>query len=46
MQKILIVEDEVKIREELANFLKNNGYEVTILNNFENTLNDILSKYL
>lgn len=44
MQKILIVEDEVKIREELASFLKNNGYEVIILNNFENTLNDILSK--
>ncbi len=44
MQKILIVEDEVKIREELANFLKNNGYEVLVIDNFENTLNDILSK--
>ena len=28
MHKILIIEDEVKIREELSNFLKNNGYEV------------------
>ena len=44
MQKILIVEDEVKIREELANFLKNNGYEILVIDNFENTLNDILSK--
>ena len=42
MHKILIIEDEVKIRDELANFLKNNGYEVLIIDNFENTLNDIL----
>lgn len=42
MQKILIVEDEVKIREELSYFLKNNGYEVLVINNFENTLDDIL----
>lgn len=44
MQKILIVEDEVKIREELANFLKNNVYEVLIIDNFENTLDNILNK--
>ena len=42
MQKILIIEDEVKIREELASFLKNNGYEVLIIDKFENTLDDIL----
>ena len=42
MQKILIVEDEVKIREELSYFLKNNGYEVLVIDNFENTLDDIL----
>lgn len=42
MYKILIIEDEVKIRDELANFLKNNGYEVLTIDNFENTLNDIL----
>ena len=42
MHKILIIEDEVKIREELSNFLKNNGYEVLIIDKFENTLDDIL----
>ena len=36
MQKILIIEDEVKIRDELSSFLKNNGYEVLIIDNFEN----------
>ena len=44
MQKILIIEDEVKIREELSSFLKNNGFEVLSINNFENTLDDILDK--
>ena len=44
MQKILIIEDEVKIREELGNFLKNNGYDVFTIDNFDNTLKDILSK--
>ena len=44
MQKILIVEDEVKIREELATFLKNNGYDILTVNDFNNTLEDILSK--
>ena len=42
MQKILIIEDEVKIKEELSNFLKNNGFEVLNIDNFENTLDDIL----
>lgn len=42
VQKILIVEDEVKIRDELASFLKNNGYEALFISNFENTLEDIL----
>lgn len=44
MQKILIIEDEIKIREELGNFLKNNGYDVFTIDNFDNTLKDILSK--
>jgi DNA-binding response OmpR family regulator len=44
MQKILIVEDEIKIREELKNFLENNGYDVITINNFENTLKDILKE--
>lgn len=42
MKKILIIEDEVKIREELISFLKNNGYEAFGLDNFENTLEDVL----
>ena len=44
MQKILIIEDEIKIRDELSSFLKNNGYEVLIIDSFENTLDDILNK--
>ena len=44
MEKILIVEDEVKIRKELKTFLQNNGYEVYLIKNFENTLNDILKQ--
>ncbi len=42
MEKILIVEDDEKLREELKIFLINNGYEVNALNNFENTLESIL----
>ncbi len=41
MDKILIVEDEIKIREELKYFLENNGYQVNFVENFENTLNEI-----
>lgn len=41
MDKILIVEDEIKIREELKTFLENNGYEILTINNFENTLDQI-----
>ena len=42
MQKILIVEDDEKLRNELEIFLNNNGYESISLKTFENTLNDIL----
>ncbi len=42
MQKILIVEDDEKLRHELEIFLINNGYIVEILKTFENTVNDIL----
>lgn len=42
MQKILIVEDDEKLRNELVIFLNNNGYESISLNTFDNTLNDIL----
>lgn len=42
MSKILIVEDDEKLRDELQIFLNNNGYNAEILNFFENTINDIL----
>lgn len=43
MQKILIVEDDEKLRNELKIFLEKNGYEVEILENFKNTIGDILN---
>lgn len=42
MQKILIVEDDEKLRNELEIFLKNNGYQAQALKTFNNTINDIL----
>ena len=44
MQKILIVEDEKKIREELKIFLSKNGFEVIALEKFDNTIQDILNE--
>lgn len=41
MDKILIVEDDVKLRQELKIFLEKNGYEVLILEEFENAVQDI-----
>ena len=42
MSKILIVEDDEKLRKELKIFLEKNGYEVKILEEFENAIQDIL----
>lgn len=42
MQRILIVEDDEKLRDELQIFLNNNGYKTESLKKFENTINDIL----
>ena len=42
MKKILIVEDDEKLRSELEIFLNNNGYESVSIKTFENTINDIL----
>lgn len=42
MYKILIVEDDEKLREELEIFLGNNGYFVFSLNKFDNCIEDIL----
>lgn len=38
MDKILIIEDEVKLRDELKLFLNNNGYDVDVLSSFDNSL--------
>ena len=42
MKKILIVEDDEKLRNELEIFLNNNGYEAESLKQFDNTIEDIL----
>ena len=42
MQKILIVEDDEKLRNELEIFLSKNGYEAQSLKVFDNTIKDIL----
>ena len=43
MPRILLVEDDEKLRNELKIFLTNNGYQVSILNDFENTISTILN---
>ncbi len=43
-KKILIVEDENVIRNELKTLLKNSGYEVLALENFHNAKEDILNE--
>lgn len=43
MQKIVIAEDDEKLRQELEIFLNRNGYEATGLAQYDNTLNDILA---
>lgn len=42
MQKILIVEDDEKLRNELETFLNNNGYQAEALKKFDNTIQDIV----
>ena len=42
MPRILIIEDDEKLREELKIFLNKNGYEATTLTTFDNTIQDIL----
>ena len=42
MKKILIVEDEKIIRYELKTLLENSGYEVSAIENFNNTKEDII----
>lgn len=38
MAKILIIEDEVKLRQELELYLNNNGYQTEVIDSFEDTL--------
>lgn len=42
MQKILIVEDDEKLGEELEIFLNKNGYQAETLKKFNNTIEDVL----
>lgn len=42
MQKILIIEDDEKLRNELESFLNKNGYVATSLKKFDNAVEDIL----
>lgn len=42
MNKILIVEDDEKLRNELEIFLNKNGYKAEALRKFDNTIEDIL----
>lgn len=44
MNKILIVEDDEKIRDELENFLNKHGYEANSLKKFDNAVEDILNE--
>lgn len=42
MQKILIIEDDEKLRNEISIFLTNNGYETSSLSKFDDVIEDIL----
>lgn len=44
MKKIMIVEDDEIIRNELRLLLENNGYKVMIITNFNNSLKEILDE--
>ncbi len=43
MAKILIIEDEIKLRQELEVYLNNNGYQTEVIEFFENTLEQMNS---
>ena len=42
MKKILIIEDDIEVREELKILLDKNGYESVVLGRFDNLLPDII----
>ena len=43
MQKILIVEDDEKLRDEVEIFFNNHGYKAESLKKFDNTIQDIIN---
>lgn len=43
MQKILIIEDDINVRDELKELLLNSNYEVVALTDFKNSLEQILN---
>lgn len=45
MAKIFIVEDEVKLRDELVTLLERNGYECTSSDDYENMINLIITSH-
>lgn len=45
MVKVLLIEDDLGIRNELTSFLRNNGYEVDALETFEDAVKDILESH-
>ena len=42
MSRILIVEDDETLRGELSYFLIGNGYEVSVITDFKDTLDEML----
>ena len=44
MQRILIVEDDEKLRNEMEIFFNHNGYRAESLKKFDNTIQDIINK--
>ena len=42
--KILIIEDDFKIREELKILLESEGYQVEVIDSFQNIIQDIINQ--
>ena len=46
MYRIMIVEDEIMMRNELSNMLKNNGYEVCHITDFVNVADQLIQEHM
>ncbi len=46
MYRIMIVEDEIMMRNELSNMLKNNGYEVCYITDFVNVTDQLIQEHM